>query len=49
MTDHNLAQALAGMTERCPRCDALPGEPCQDPRTGRTRATTHRERKQETT
>lgn len=36
--------AVAGMSRPCPRCDAQPDEPCRD-RTGRTRATTHQERK----
>jgi hypothetical protein len=39
-----LASQVAGIDRPCPRCDAQPGEPCRD-KTGRTRSTTHQERK----
>lgn len=39
-----LANEVAGINQPCPRCDAEPGERCSD-KTGRTRSTTHQERK----
>lgn len=35
----------AGIEHPCPRCEAQPGEPCRDHRHGRTRDTTHQQRK----
>jgi len=40
-----LKDEVAGLNQPCPRCEAPPGESCFDPRTGRTRRTTHQERK----
>lgn len=40
-----LKDEVAGLNQPCPRCDAQPGEKCSDPKTGRTRTTTHQERK----
>lgn len=35
----------AGIEHPCPTCHAQPGEACRDRRHGRTRRTTHQERK----
>lgn len=44
MTFQPASNAAAGMQHACPACDAQPGESCTD-RFGRTRITTHQERK----